>query len=97
MNVTFAMLADLPEAVPVVAQWLLDEWEYESPGNSVAALSAEIAARLNPTSTLPIHVLALSDGSPVGVVILKTHEMKDVFPDRTPWLGSLVVAPPHRN
>jgi GNAT superfamily N-acetyltransferase len=30
------------------------------------------------------------------VAILKPHEMKDIFPDRTPWLGSVVVAPVHR-
>jgi GNAT superfamily N-acetyltransferase len=96
MNLSFALLADLPEAVPTVAKWLLAEWDYESPGDSLAALSAEIAAQLDP-ATLPIHILALLDDSTVGVAILKPHEMKSIFPDRTPWLGSLVVAPPRRN
>jgi GNAT superfamily N-acetyltransferase len=38
-------------------------------------------------------MLAVADEVPVGVAILKPHEMRDVFPDRTPWLGSVVVAP----
>lgn len=95
MDLTFALLAELPDAVPTVARWIFDEWGHERPGSSVEGLAADISTKLDPTR-LPIQLLALSEGLPVGVAILKPHEMKDTFPERTPWLGSVVVAPAYR-
>jgi GNAT superfamily N-acetyltransferase len=95
MKLRFALLAELPEFVPLVASWLFGEWGHERPGSSIAALARDITSKLG-TATLPLHVLALADEVPVGVAVLKPHEMRDVFPDRTPWLGSVVVAPAYR-
>lgn len=95
MELTFAVLAEFPEVVPTVARWIFDEWGHERPGSSVEALAEDIRAKLDPTR-LPIQLIALSDGCPVAVAILKPHEMKDTFPERTPWLGSVVVAPAYR-
>ena len=95
MELTFALLAEFPEIVPTVARWIFDEWGHERPGSSVEGIAEDISAKLDPMR-LPIQVLALSDGCAVGVAILKPHEMKDQFPERTPWLGSLVVARAHR-
>jgi len=95
MPLTFSLLARLPECVPLVAKWLFDEWGHERPGSSLELLTKDISSKLD-TATLPVQVLALLEDLPVGVAILKAHEMKDVFPDRTPWLGSVVVAPAHR-
>ena len=95
MKLRFTLLADLPEFVPLVARWLFNEWGYERPGSSIATVTRDITSQLG-TTILPIQVLALADDLPVGVAILKPHEMKDVFPNRTPWLGSVVVAPEYR-
>ena len=95
MKLRFTLLADLPEFVPLVASWLFREWGHERSGSSIAAVTQDIASKLG-TTTLPIHVLALAGEVPVGVAILKPHEMRDIFPDRTPWLGSVVVAPAYR-
>ncbi len=95
MKPGFALLAELPEVVPVVARWLFDEWGHERPGSSVEGIAEDIRSKLDPAG-LPLQVLALSEGRPVGVAMLKPHEMKDVFPARTPWLGSVVVAPAYR-
>lgn len=92
MALTFSLLAQSPEFVPLVAKWIFDEWGHEKPGSSIEALTKEISSKLD-TTTLPIQMLAFTDERPVGVAILKPHEMKDVFPDRTPWLGSVVVSP----
>jgi GNAT superfamily N-acetyltransferase len=91
MVLAFPLLAQLPELVPLVAGWLWDEWGHLRPGSSLDALTQDIHSKLDP-GTLPIQVLALADEVPVGVAMLKPHEMRDVFPDRTPWLGSVVVA-----
>jgi GNAT superfamily N-acetyltransferase len=95
MKLGFALLAEMPEVVPVVAGWLFDEWGHERPGSSVESIAEDIRSKLDPAS-LPIQLLALRAERPVGVAMLKPHEMKDIFPERTPWLGSLVVAPAHR-
>lgn len=42
--------------------------------------------------SLPMHLLALENGVPVGFGALKLHEM-DAYPDREHWLGSLFVPP----
>ena len=45
---------------------------------------------------LPIAVLALDGDAPVGVAELKEHEMLSLYPDHTPWLGSVFVRPESR-
>ncbi|HKO91162.1 MAG TPA: GNAT family N-acetyltransferase [Polyangiaceae bacterium] len=95
MTLAFPLLAQHPELVPLVAKWIFDEWGHERPGTSLEALKLDIASKLDPT-TLPVQVLAVADDVPLGVAILKPHEMRDIFPDRSPWLGSLVVDPVHR-
>ena len=78
----------------MVAQWWHGEWGHER-GLSVETICDDLSSKLN-LATLPVHVLALSEGRPLGVGALKRHEMRDVFPERSPWLGSLFVAPGHR-
>jgi hypothetical protein len=70
MTLSFVLLAELPEAVPTVAKWLFDEWGHERPGSSVDAITEDIRSKLDP-SQLPVHVLALVNGAPVGVAVLK--------------------------
>lgn len=95
LDLTFALLAELPDVVPAVARWIFDGWGHERPGSSVEGLAEDLRSKLDPTR-LPIQWLALSDGCPVGVAILKPHEMKNIFPERTPWLGRLIVSPAYR-
>jgi GNAT superfamily N-acetyltransferase len=89
------LLADRPAAVPLVANWLYGEWGDERPGSSSEGLAAEISAKLS-RDGLPVHVLAMVGDVEVGIAVLKAHEMKDIFPERTPWLGSLYVRSDYR-
>jgi GNAT superfamily N-acetyltransferase len=94
-DLKLALLADRPTVVPLVAQWLYGEWGGERPGASSAGLAAEIRSKLS-RDGVPLHVLATVGDVDVGIAVLKHHEMKDVFPERTPWLGSLYVRSEYR-
>ncbi len=92
---TLVPLADHVGAIPTVADWLHGEWGHERPASSAPDLAEEIASKLS-RDQLPVHVLALLDDVEVGVAVLKAHEMREVFPERTPWLGSLYVRSEYR-
>ena len=91
MATEFAYLADYPSAVPLVAGWLFDEWGHERPGLTHDMAVANLEARLS-RDTIPIQVVAVDNGSVVGVAILKPHELRHRYPNWLYWLGSVFVA-----
>ena len=95
MSLSFAYLADRPEAVPQIAHWWFDEWGHLSPGDSVDALTARVQGLLH-RDQLPIQIVAIVENSIVGVAALKLHELIDLFPEKEFWLGSVYVAPEFR-
>jgi GNAT superfamily N-acetyltransferase len=42
---------------------------------------------------LPVNILAMKDGKPIGTAALKEYEMREVYPDCQYWLGSVYVKP----
>ena len=88
-------LADRPEAIPLVAGWLYNEWGHHNPGNSPATVAAGLAAELS-SDELPIQVVAVLNGAVVGTAALKLHELRDRFPELQNWLGSVYVSPAAR-
>lgn len=95
MSLSFAYLADRPEAVPQIARWWLDEWGYLRPGDSLEALTFRIQGLLN-RDRLPIQTLAILKNEVLGVAVLKLHELFDLYPDKKFWLGDVFVAPEFR-
>ena len=85
----FALLAELPQHIGTVAEWLFNEWGDSSQGQSSAKLASRLSERMS-LSELPMHILALCEESPVGFAAIKLNEM-DEYPDRRHWLGSLYV------
>jgi GNAT superfamily N-acetyltransferase len=96
MNLEIVLLADRQSALPAVAKWWQDAWGYMRPGSTPHDFEQEIRAKLDPED-LPIHLLAVVDDIPVGAAALKKHELKEVFPARENWLGSVVVDPDYRH
>ncbi|MEM7172482.1 MAG: GNAT family N-acetyltransferase [Pseudomonadota bacterium] len=92
----FALLTDVPHLVPVIARWYFDEWGHGIADNSFEKTCVRLNGKLN-RDVLPIHVIALHDGQPLGVAQLKPQEMHDLFPERTPWLGGVYVPSSARN
>ena len=91
----FALLADRPDAIPLIAQWYFDQWGERSPGSTVATTCAYLETYLNRTS-IPLLVLAVNHDDILGVASLKYREM-DIYPDREHWLGGVYVPTVHRD
>lgn len=58
------------------------------PGSSIASNINKLNGHLN-TDKLPIAFVAHVDAKPVGMCSLRAND--GIYPDLTPWLGSLVV------
>ncbi len=95
MRLSFAYLADRPEAVPQICRWWFDEWGSLRPGDSVEDLTSRVRGLLS-RDGLPIQIVAVLENAIVGVAALKLHEMFDLYPEKRFWLGSVFVAPEFR-
>ena len=87
-------LADHPDVIPTLARWLHDQWGHLSPGASVERGEASLRANCN-RDRIPLAVVALVDGEPVGVARFVEYDM-DIRRDLSPWLSSVFVPSEHR-
>ena len=88
-------LLEVPEALPVLTRWFVEEWgPYygpEGPGDAEADLRAA-----NQRDQLPICLVALdAAGGVTGTVALRAESIAS-HRHLTPWLAALLVAPEHR-
>ncbi len=90
MNIEFEYLADRPEDTPLVVLWWYSVWADRMVPNLEKNVE-QLAASLS-KDDLPIHILAMADGVPVGTAALKLQEVEELFPDKQYWLGSVYVA-----
>jgi len=93
-NLKIELLADHPEALPMLKDLFESEWEpyygAEGPGDA----ETDIKNSANRTE-LPIAVVALVDGNVCGTAALKMESVTS-YPDYFPWLAGLLVAPEQR-
>ena len=87
-------MGDHQEVIPVLAAWIYNEWSYLYPGETLQDFEGLLRERINKKS-LPLTLVAIEAGEPVGTVSLKAFEM-ETSSDMTPWLTSLYVASPLR-
>ncbi len=87
-------LFEHPEWIRLVAGWIYDEFWTGKPGVSVETFVARLGEATDP-DRVPLSLLALSDGRPVGTVNL-VHTDSEARPDLHPWLAALVVVPEAR-
>ena len=87
-------LADYPEAVPVLAAWIFNEWSYLYPAMTLEDVLRFLRERVN-RERLPLTLVAFDGGRPVGTVSLTTFDM-ETRGDLEHWLTSLYVAAPWR-
>lgn len=88
MNPQISYLADRPEWIPTLAQWIFNEWGRFDPSNTPDANQARMGERLN-KDRIPLALVAEVEGSPIGCVNLKLRGMR-THPELYPWVGSLV-------
>jgi GNAT superfamily N-acetyltransferase len=86
---TIAYLADHPEAIPVLAEWLAREWGDLGPQNTVEGYCRRLSSRAN-RDRLPICLLGVLDGEPAATATLKFREI-EYSAAADFWLGSVYV------
>lgn len=89
-----AYLADYSQYVPIVADWIFDEWGQEMPGSTLESIKALFSLHLN-RDRIPLTMLALVEWQPVGTASIFLHDM-DTRMDLTPWLAAVYVLPQFR-
>ncbi len=87
-------LGDHQEAIPVLAAWIYDEWSYLYPEMSLQNVVNMLRERIN-KKKLPLTLVAIDAGKPVGTVSLRALEM-ETRSDLPYWLTSLYVVKPWR-
>ncbi|MEW5986550.1 MAG: GNAT family N-acetyltransferase [Chloroflexota bacterium] len=94
MNIKVEYLADHPELVSLLAAWFYEEWGQGSPAVTFERMEERVRARMN-RDHLPLALVALDNGVPVGSATLKIQEM-ETHPQFLYWLGTVYVRPPFR-
>jgi GNAT superfamily N-acetyltransferase len=92
---------ECPELIPVVAQWLFDEWGRVEPDGSLDHLDASLRHQAASPDAIATTFVALDGAVPVGTagVVEQTAEVYRASPrqrDLSPWLASVYVPLEHR-
>jgi len=86
-------IAERPDFVGIVAQWLWDEWHLDA-GDSFESTRDAVAVSVS-TSGPPQTFVLVVDDRPVGTASLVAHDL-DERPHLTPWLAGVFVIPEAR-
>ena len=93
-DVEIDYLANHPDHVPVLAGWFWDQWRAFYTDRTQADVEQSIRERLS-VDRIPLALIALQGGRPVGTVCLKHHDM-DTRRELGPWLAGMYVEQSHR-
>ena len=94
-ELSFAHLCDVPEMLPVLEQWFVQEWEPWYGPNGQGDAKADLAACAH-RDTLPICLVALdADRAVLGTASLKAGSVGDEL-GVGPWLAAVLVAEEHQ-
>ncbi|MBS0586200.1 MAG: GNAT family N-acetyltransferase [Verrucomicrobia bacterium] len=96
-SMELSLLKNCPEVIPVLAEWLYNEWHSYDTSLTKEKLVSAFQSRLN-ADVIPITFVVLKNSLPIGLISLKQEkdpEFRD-FPKDSIWMGSLQVAPEER-
>jgi len=88
------LLVDRLDCVSTVAIWVLREWGHLTPGWTLDQVIEEYHARAQ-RDAIPLALIALVEGRPVGTASLIAHDMTS-RPELCPWLAAVYVLPEQR-
>ena len=94
MQLQVALLADHPEAIPILARW----FQEESPDYFTGWTPESMAEHFQPwlhRDRLPLGLVAFEQGELVGCIVLREKALERE-PAHSPGLGGLHVAESHR-
>jgi GNAT superfamily N-acetyltransferase len=94
MDVVIEPLGRHPELIQVAAEWHWREWGHTDPGGSLESWTTALGGQADAVE-IPGTLIALADGSPVGVVCLVAEDMPGYAPAAglAPWVKGLYVIP----
>ncbi|MFA6322390.1 MAG: GNAT family N-acetyltransferase [Candidatus Buchananbacteria bacterium] len=92
--IEIAYLADYPKHTHTVAEWIYNQWTDKSK-KTLEEVTENLKKR-RVKNKIPLTLIALADKVCVGTVTIYENDL-ETRKDLTPWLGSLWVAPSHRN
>lgn len=93
-TIEIKLLADCQEHIPYLAKlWYEQISKIWTPNPSIEKATRNLIEHAN-LKELPITFVAFKQGRPVGMASLREDD--GIQPDLTPWLGSLIVDPDHR-
>lgn len=92
--IEIALLADQPEAVPVLAAWFRAQWPEYYTGRGQVDVEQDLRAEAQ-RDGLPVRLVALVDGELAGTIVLRERALA-TLPDSHPGLGGLFVRETHR-
>ncbi|MBS0286697.1 MAG: GNAT family N-acetyltransferase [Proteobacteria bacterium] len=73
MKIDIAYLKDCPQHLPLIAQWIFNEWGHYNPVSSLDRAKSKLNEHLNKDS-LPITFVALENNQPVGTCSLRIND-----------------------
>ena len=83
-------LADHPEYIPQLAQWLFKQWDSILGEKTAETRINKLKAHMN-RDKLPIAWVAHAKGQLLGTAALRVHDLEG-REDLTPWLGGVFVS-----
>ena len=93
-SVVIQHLGQLPEAIPIVAQWHQDEWYQISP-DLTTNLRISLYKSYSCDNSIPFSLIATINNKPVGSASVVTSDM-ETHSHLSPWLASVFVHPEFR-
>lgn len=87
-------LADHPEFVPILADWLYAEWKTLMPDWSHAEALADLRSHVNHCA-IPTTIVAMEGKRLLGSASLIVEDLPG-WEHLSPWIASVFVAPEHR-
>jgi GNAT superfamily N-acetyltransferase len=90
MRFDIVSTSDRPDLVPVVAEWLWNEFARDR--GRTLDIVVEAVARSVTAQFMPRTFVLLGDDEPMGTASLTAHDL-DERPDLTPWLAGVFMRP----
>jgi GNAT superfamily N-acetyltransferase len=93
-QVQIAYLADIPELVPLLAEWHHHQWRHLAGARTLEERKARLVHHLQ-RNAIPTTFVAWQKDQPLGSASLVANDM-DVLPEWIPWLANVFVLPDYR-